>query len=163
MNKFTDKNVSCISIHAPARGATHKVFEYANDSIISIHAPARGATYCRGSGICASSNFNPRSREGSDKRFNSIVKLLAYFNPRSREGSDTSYMFLIRDARISIHAPARGATLVEMSYGVTICLFQSTLPRGERRKRCPQSSQIIHFNPRSREGSDGFWSHFFQG
>ena len=33
-----------ISIHAPARGATLKVFPILNQGEISIHAPARGAT-----------------------------------------------------------------------------------------------------------------------
>ena len=32
--------------------------------------------------------------------------------------------------------------------------FQSTLPRGERRKRSPRRQGYHHFNPRSREGSD---------
>ena len=35
-----------------------------------------------------SQNFNPHSREGSDKRISSSPKFLAYFNPHSREGSD---------------------------------------------------------------------------
>ena len=56
------------------------------------------------------------------------------FNPRSREVSDfspkplTSYLFLI-----SIHAPARGAT-ADFSKSLKEAVFQSTLPRGERRK-----------------------------
>ena len=35
------------------------------------------------------SNFNPRSREGSDTRFPRCKRFLGYFNPRSREGSDS--------------------------------------------------------------------------
>ena len=55
---------------------------------------------------------------------------------------------------VSIHAPTRGATKFLQHYGHSV-LFQSTLPRGERRspRRCtyhpPRS-----FNPRSHEGSD---------
>ena len=78
---------------------------------------------------------------------------------------------------ISIHAPARGAT--EMGYKVPkILVFQSTLPRGERpgflvlteskylfQSTLPRGERrntgfslkrwTCHFNPRSREGSDG--------
>ena len=59
------------------------------------------------------------------------------FNPRSREGSD---LFLDQTP----------------FYVVT---FQSTLPRGERRKRSPRRQGYHHFNPRSREGSDQYGSH----
>ncbi len=56
-------------------------------------------------------NFNPRSREGSDIKKKNIGFFDFNFNPRSREGSDCEvcsgdcYHY-----RISIHAPARGAT-----------------------------------------------------
>ena len=76
------------------------------------------------------------------------------FNPRSREGSDAA-LKLIRDNEIiSIHAPARGATAAvaifevgnthfnprsregsdnyNMAAQTNILQFQSTLPRGER-------------------------------
>ena len=56
-----------------------------------------------------------------------------YFNPRSREGSDINTRISSRLATvISIHAPARGATLTVM------CNLPSA----------------VYFNPRSREGSD---------
>ena len=78
---------------------------------------------------------------------------------------------------ISIHAPARGATL-SSTRGMSAWTFQSTLPRGERLEYAEAaedlaeisihapargatfihrsvSSRILHFNPRSREGSDG--------
>ena len=55
-------------------------------------------------------NFNPRSREGSDILKAIEDKLNGYFNPRSREGSDTIYSQIFTTRRISIRAPARGAT-----------------------------------------------------
>ena len=101
---------------------------------ISIHAPARGATdFIRG--ILSSVNhFNPRSRKGSDNCRIINGKGCKYFNPRSRKGSDPDadvvfcesgtfqstlpqgerrYPVWIFDEfiPISIHAPARGATL----------------------------------------------------
>ncbi len=57
------------------------------------------------------------------------------FNPRSREGSD---MDLKNNGHqrcmISIHAPARGATVLVSGFPLLI-RFQSTLPRGERLPR----------------------------
>ena len=100
---------------------------------ISIHAPAKGATYPACVRSSMSSYFNPRSREGSD-----VPRQLGHsghldFNPRSREGSDDSAEGALRNQYlISIHAPAKGATLLLSSF------FQLS----------------PNFNPRSREGSD---------
>ena len=121
------------------------------------------------------------------------------FNPRSREGSDSigllqalsaSFVSIHAPARgatcpkyggcsssiVSIHAPARGATHYNINFPL-YCLFQSTLPRGERpigllqalsasfvsihapargaTLSCPKTIKFrACFNPRSREGSD---------
>ena len=82
---------------------------------------------------------------------------LDYFNPRSREGSDHVIGFLDKLMRISIHAPAKGATtcprlharvigfqstlprrerLLTIRHSDRSCQFQSTLPRRERRINC---------------------------
>ena len=61
-----------------------------------------------------------------------------YFNPRSREGSDMPELRLTCGKKISIHAPARGATATA-SVGF---------------------ARFVNFNPRSREGSDGFFGLF---
>ena len=77
--------------------------------------------------------FNPRSREGSDLRLAFLSsRLTPRFNPRSREGSDTHDAMILGPFCVSIHAPARGATVLA--------------GRGAR--------PIRRFNPRSREGSD---------
>ena len=79
----------CISIHAPAKGATseQQVEKYCRE--ISIHAPAKGATILR---------------------LNLSVYPI-YFNPRSREGSDDIDLDFETSRRyISIHAPAKGVT-----------------------------------------------------
>ena len=56
-------------------------------------------------------DFNPRSREGSDTITKQIITFSSDFNPRSREGSDGPGSAVhIFSMRISIHAPARGAT-----------------------------------------------------
>ena len=101
---------SCISIHAPAKGATGMTLYTNSAERISIHAPAKGATLTGRSGVVLSTNFNPRSREGSDK----------------------SYTACRRTHAISIHAPAKGATFKPCRYPLTLQRFQSTLPRRER-------------------------------
>ena len=146
---------SCISIHAPAKGATF-LMQLAEFPVpISIHAPAKGATAraCirfsnavfqstlprrerqvilspadvvplfqstlprrerpgAGQARQLPSDFNPRSREGSDQCSSKPLYRWHYFNPRSREGSD----------------------ITQQREFVGFQQFQSTLPRRERRK-----------------------------
>ena len=79
---------------------------------ISIHAPAKGATNTTVQTWIAFSDFNPRSREGSDHHEHRYNTHDSYFNPRSREGSDLGYLAMeMRSIFISIHAPAKGATI----------------------------------------------------
>ena len=97
--------------------------------------------------------FNPRSREGSDSDNREMCSSCADFNPRSREGSDLLIDLPSKITVISIHAPAKGATLIgvktHLFTGISIhapakgatflstsvlnkLIFQSTLPRRER-------------------------------
>ena len=102
-------------------------------------------------------NFNPRSREGSDTGRRRDRLRRGYFNPRSREGSDPPAAPQALQVRISIHAPAKGATSlgVYLSHGE---IFQSTLPRRERPILPTQSASPLLFQstlPR-RERPDSF-------
>ena len=116
---------------------------------ISIHAPAKGATWqaVRSRRV---SHFNPRSREGSDERPAQLWARLRHFNPRSREGSDRIAEPGTYDvASISIHAPAKGATIQPFWTAERSPVFQSTLPRRERRdiptpKVTPRHEISIH-------------------
>ena len=122
-------------------------------------------------------NFNPRSREGSDKQLELgqyIVKISIHAPARGATQfvPDKCVLF-----QISIHAPARGATTNHVAikdyqqdfnprsregsdYAVSFLSallkrFQSTLPRGERRYILQDFLfPLLYFNPRSREGSD---------
>ena len=76
-------------------------------------------------------NFNPRSREGSDPPNPRAPSETVDFNPRSREGSDASPNLSDSATSISIHAPAKGATLF-FTASLSSSQFQSTLPRRER-------------------------------
>ncbi len=84
-------------------------------------------------------NFNPRTREGCDRETWHLLRQLQHFNPRTREGCDgqsvkidtLTYIFqsthprrvrrITRlsstiDLTISIHAPAKGATVFFSHY-----------------------------------------------
>ena len=80
---------------------------------ISIHAPARGATETAWKLEKTEPYFNPRSREGSDPSSYPFGSISPYFNPRSREGSDQELQKHHSWKRISIRAPARGATKID--------------------------------------------------
>ena len=77
---------------------------------ISIHAPARGATSSADRSVSDLIYFNPRSREGSDtKQFSRAVRNLRFQSTLPR-GERPQIYKLGGASRISIHAPARGAT-----------------------------------------------------
>ena len=119
--------------------------------------------------------FNPRSHEGSDAPTLFVFLCSIYFNPRSHEGSDIRGYVVSDLSGISIHAPTRGATnnmTIVLKFGLfqstlprgerrqpswcRICRvrFQSTLPRGERPRTLGNMILLMYFNPRSHEGSD---------
>ena len=76
------------------------------------------------------------------------------FNPRSREGSDVvendenvpDFIF-----QSTLPRRERLLSLIRLHQGQQ---FQSTLPRRERRKNWSERMGRADFNPRSREGSD---------
>ena len=99
-----------VSIHAPAWGATVYDADLVELTQVSIHAPAWGATRHPGHGRAAQGRFNSRSRMGSDIHEAKITFALAGFNSRSRMGSDKPKTKTKPKAKVSIHAPAWGAT-----------------------------------------------------
>ena len=123
-------------------------------SLISIHTPTRGATEHISEVFECISNFNPHSHEGSDPACHTISSYVRLFQstlPRgerpylpcvcsrgflisihtpTRGATRKSYTKVL-SFKISIHTPTRGATTFFADI-VTVFLFQSTLPRGER-------------------------------
>ena len=88
------------------------------DTIISIHAPAKGATanvFHKLLGVRFQSTL-PRRERLLHMVYSSSFN--TNFNPRSREGSDfpiSSIGFIAKS--ISIHAPAKGATCIICKFG----------------------------------------------
>ena len=170
-----DKATANISIHAPTRGATYVAAVRSIPGKISIHAPTRGATR-KPDNNSNNSKFQSTLPRGERRRatekseVNKVFQSTlprgerhkrplffvceANFNPRSHEGSDQTLSSVRCSPQISIHAPTRGATIVTHSLHLRQ-IFQSTLPRGERRMGALTSIKAIsYFNPRSHEGSD---------
>ena len=113
-----------------------------------------GSDGCTLSVIALPFDFNPRSHEGSDPRREKLKIADHDFNPRSHEGSDGKVIKRVKPpVHISIRAPTRGATPVRSNFSPT-AVFQSALPRGERRVVGIPFKGIRDFNPRSHEGSD---------
>ena len=67
------------------------------------------------------------------------------FNPRSREGSDVEEPEEEEEIIISIHAPAKGATEYIKASGCSQ-IFQSTLPRRERRSGSQKERRSRHIS-----------------
>ena len=142
-----------ISIHAPTRGATilcnHRRLVFGFQSTlpreerlsfpcnISFHLIFQSTLpreeRPRFDAVCqVSASFQstlPREERQSSPRLSCQSY---YFNPRSHERSDVSLVVTSIESAISIHAPTRGATVTIVGYAVPY-LFQSTLPREERR------------------------------
>ena len=77
-------------------------------------------------------DFNPRSREGSDLPLERRLSLLQDFNPRSREGSD--------DKKSAVCGKSEVAMIFYR------LLFQSTLPRRERRDNLSPNGEMINIS-----------------
>ena len=124
--------------------------------MISIHAPTRGATPPARCNRNFKRNFNPRSHEGSDKIAAMIVPYHRDFNPRSHEGSDDRSICPLDKLRYFNPRSHEGSDNKPRVTKFWLQKFQSTLPRGERRKGASAARPPKNFNPRSHEGSDVF-------
>ena len=63
-------------------------------------------------------NFNPRTRVGCDPCGSHLLRSVCNFNPRTRVGCDADTPRRYQNNRISIHAPAWGATdIMAKPYG----------------------------------------------
>ena len=77
----------CVSIHAPAGGATFVWVIFASNLVVSIHAPAGGATTMQMRRYSEIRGFNPRTRRGCDTRAaRSLHPLLYQFQSTHPQG-----------------------------------------------------------------------------
>ena len=145
---------------------------------VSIHAPAWGATAGRGHTDQRTEGFNPRTRVGCDISAALSLRPLKMFQSthprgvRPRQDDDQQLA-----GRVSIHAPAWGATSRNFPQNIltigfnprtrvgcdvserrllsNVLPFQSTHPRGVRpMPRRARNTWTNGFNPRTRVGCD---------
>ena len=83
-----------------------------------------------------------------------IFRCMIYFNPRSREGSDKRRFNDNLLYHISIRAPARGATSSRLHPCHKKRISIRAPARGATTHRNNSAFSTFYFNPRSREGSD---------
>ena len=122
----------CVSIHAPAGGATEFVVMALYFILVSIHAPAGGAT-----------------KRQERRRALSVVSIHA-----PAGGATVSSFISLSQSKVSIHAPAGGATFGCTKKSSLILRFQSTRPRGARPRMSGALLFLTSFNPRARGGRD---------
>ena len=79
--------------------------------------------------------------------------VLISFDPRARRGRDDSVGTAEWADRVSIHAPAGGATRPARA-GRATALFRSTRPQGARRQGPSAQRVTASFDPRARRGRD---------
>ncbi len=104
-------DMTAVSIHAPAWGATHTLCRCSRPCCVSIHAPAWGATV-RG-GVTSFHNwFQFTHPHGVRQEPHCPRAWLPRFNSRTRMGCDQTRRLSKITLRVSIHAPAWGATAI---------------------------------------------------
>ena len=134
---------------------------------VSIHAPARGATRIARRPCIRRTRFNPRAREGRDTALPDHVPDEALFQSTRPRGARHATAGAKKPWRVSIHAPARGATSFRMRRASgdrgfnpraregrdstrarctrSSASFQSTRPRGARPDRVAEFCRVVGF------------------
>ena len=122
-----------ISIHVPSWGTTPGLCLSHTILKISIHVPSWGTTNL----IAIPERFpafqSTFPRGERLKAQYGVGLSIAYFNPRSLVGNDKAALDDVKFSSISIHVPSWGTTGVNQVIKQTV-QFQSTFPRGERRR-----------------------------
>ena len=121
-----------VSIHAPAKGATHAILFLIDHGAFQSTPPRRGR-------LAASEILH-------------IFLAVSIHAPA--KGATSAPPGSISCSHVSIHAPAKGATGSASPDPSPSTSFQSTPPRRGRRGCRDRSSEIRCFNPRPREGGD---------
>ena len=146
----------CVSIHAPAWGATCADRTRTGRTPVSIHAPAWGATP-ESRLVWAVPEVSIHAPAWGATLLTGLQRRAVYVSIHAPAWGATYAIPLAEflTLLVSIHAPAWGATLKAFCQQHRICMFQSTHPRGVRPG--PETSAFTlsaSFNPRTRVGCD---------
>ena len=121
---------------------------------ISIHAPAKGATQKQLDGVFLRVFQSTLPRRERQQSAMGRYYFAPDFNPRSREGSDNGKEVYSEKYQISIHAPAKGATVPGSDKRSIALNFNPRSREGSDYQAIEERLKEMDFNPRSREGSD---------
>ena len=91
------------------------------------------------------SGFNPRSHAGSDHRRDESSGSVSSFNPRSHAGSDGHLCNGVVAQKSFNPRSHAGSDEMPRDTLHTCFQFQSTLPRGERRRACHNAALSVAF------------------
>ena len=154
-NYLKNKESTCISIHAPAEGATRYAFSSVTCSTLFQSTLPRRERPKPLLHVLHLRDFNPRSRGGSDlKRCIDIFCFHRFQSTLPRRERPSRNVLGSSSINISIHAPAEGAT---HGIGYLRKTDQDFNPRSRGGSDCHLLSKAVYnryFNPRSRGGSD---------
>ena len=120
---------------------------------ISIHAPTRGATFSR-FGLPGSYQFQSTLPQEERPRPVHSAPWHHYFNPRSHKRSDAAHRHQKPRQNISIHAPTRGATMIDTRFVILDPISIHAPTRGATPALLPRTGPGGNFNPRSHKRSD---------
>ena len=145
---------ACVSIHAPAWGATASVVGIDTTAIVSIHAPAWGATplLCHNRRTAAFQSTPPHGGRLVAAGAGLAIDYVSIHAP-AWGATANGYSRHNRPVGVSIHAPAWGATITGVIW-LKPNWFQSTPPHGGRHSAGIISVTDFGFNPRPRMGGD---------
>ena len=170
-----ESQISAVSIHAPARGATAADGNPRRKTAFQSTRP-RGARLNHFAVNQILMVFQSTRPRGARQRCVNLTVHMSRFQSTRPRGARLTGLFDVKtNFAVSIHAPARGATFLtwtcfrtrlfqstrprgarqrEQQDAGAEKLFQSTRPRGARLSFSSMAPLIFCFNPRAREGRD---------
>ena len=143
-----------VSIHAPARGATAARPPRAVTRGVSIHAPARGATSIPASAVVACAFQSTRPHGARLERLAHSVLRHGFQSTRPHGARHSRAILGAELERVSIHAPARGATALSCARSRTMTCFNPRARTGRDDDTTLTTAANAGFNPRARTGRD---------
>ncbi len=167
--------VHVVSIHAPAWGATQLQQQRGHFGDVSIHAPAWGATLQKRYNLMPVQFQSTRPHGARPIRYRLTLPVIKFqstrphgarpsacplpgavsgFNPRARMGRDFQNTAGEGSHRVSIHAPAWGATIQSVCTAWRRIGFNPRARMGRDPVHRQRFSGRRRFNPRARMGRD---------
>ena len=99
--------------------------------------------------------FNPRTREGCDlKKQYKRTKTTSFQSTHPRRVRLATCLMVDKMVRISIHAPAKGATISGRRFRTACTYFNPRTREGCDNQLHQLTERVHYFNPRTREGCD---------